>query len=159
MVAEEALADATADAMADAAADVAAVAACDESNDNWGTYRFNEPGDYTTGWKARVPTSTLYTASLYWAITTMATVGYGDILPRTKQEIGFSIFVMFVGASIFGYILGTVSITISNADPYERETKRRLVALKDYMESSDSPDYLKRLMRKQFKFHYKVKGI
>ena len=48
----------------------------------------------------------MYVASLYWAFTTMTTVGYGDILPRNDVERVYSIFIMILGATIFGYIVG-----------------------------------------------------
>jgi hypothetical protein len=50
--------------------------------------------------------------SLYWSFATIATVGYGDIIPVNDAEVGFASFVMFVGAVSFGYIIGNVSSII-----------------------------------------------
>lgn len=49
-----------------------------------------------------------YISSIYWAATTIATVGYGDIVPTTDSERGFVIVALFVGASFFSYIVGSV---------------------------------------------------
>ena len=38
------------------------------------------------GWPVR------YVNSLYWAVTTMVTVGYGDISPQTPLERLFGVF-------------------------------------------------------------------
>eukprot|EP00392_Amoebophrya_sp_AT5.2_P008355 g8376.t1 len=43
-----------------------------------------------------------YISALYWSFTTMTTVGYGDITPRSTTERIYCIFVMFVGGSAFG---------------------------------------------------------
>lgn len=42
----------------------------------------------------------LMQTSLYWAFTTTATVGYGDITPKTVKEKVVAIFVMCLGVSI-----------------------------------------------------------
>lgn len=39
----------------------------------------------------------------------MTTVGFGDIKPQTTAERIYSLLVMFIGASVFGYILGAVA--------------------------------------------------
>ena len=44
-----------------------------------------------------------YVVSIYWAVTTMSTIGYGDIKPTNTAERLFAMFVMFVGAGIFTY--------------------------------------------------------
>lgn len=49
----------------------------------------------------------LYVASLYWAFTTMTTVGYGDLTPMGLEEQLVAILAMMVGAPLFGYIMLT----------------------------------------------------
>ena len=45
-----------------------------------------------------------YISSLYWAFTTMTTVGYGD-LTSNGTSLTYSIIVMILGATVFGYIV------------------------------------------------------
>lgn len=46
-----------------------------------------------------------YLVSLYWAITTISTIGYGDITPCNEKEYLFSLIVMILGSMFFGYSL------------------------------------------------------
>ena len=43
-----------------------------------------------------------YIAGVYWAITTMTTVGYGDILPKSDVERLYATIIMLLGATVFG---------------------------------------------------------
>jgi hypothetical protein len=43
----------------------------------------------------------IYITSLYWAYTTMLTVGYGDIVACNNTEYIYSILWMFLGAGIY----------------------------------------------------------
>lgn len=49
--------------------------------------------------------------SLYWAIITMTTVGYGDFFPKTSQGQLVSIFLACCGILLYGYI-GAVIMTV-----------------------------------------------
>ena len=47
-----------------------------------------------------------YIASIYWAFTTMTTVGYGDISATTRMERVIACFGMIVGGFVFSAIIG-----------------------------------------------------
>ena len=51
----------------------------------------------------------LYIASIYWAIATIATVGYGDITPKTNEEKLFTIGWMMMGVGFYSYTVSTLS--------------------------------------------------
>jgi hypothetical protein len=48
------------------------------------------------------PTANLYLHAFYWAMTTLTTLGYGDINAVTKSEMGFATAIIFVGTCMFG---------------------------------------------------------
>ena len=43
-----------------------------------------------------------YLTAFYWAVTTLTTIGYGDIVPITKSEKIYCIFVMLLGGGFYG---------------------------------------------------------
>ena len=60
--------------------------------------------------------TTQYVASLYWAITTLSTVGYGDIFPGTTAERIYSTIVMVFNMGVFGYVTGCFVVLVTQAD-------------------------------------------
>lgn len=57
--------------------------------------------------------STKYIYSLYWAITTIVTVGYGDITPQNEYEIITTIIIEVSGSALFGYIINVIGATMA----------------------------------------------
>jgi len=56
-----------------------------------------------------MPWSEQYLLSIYFVVTTMTTVGYGDNYACTSLERAFCIILMVIGVIIFTYISGTLS--------------------------------------------------
>jgi Ion channel len=50
-----------------------------------------------------------YITSFYWTVTTLATVGYGDVKGFTWQEYCFNMFVEFIGIAFFSFIMGSIN--------------------------------------------------
>ncbi|MCI4668391.1 MAG: ion transporter [Bacteroidia bacterium] len=59
--------------------------------------------------------------SIYWAIVTLTTVGYGDISPTTELGQFLSSILMILGYAIIAVPTGIVSSEISKADVVEEE--------------------------------------
>jgi hypothetical protein len=81
------------------------------------------------GYEHRVPFD-LYSISFYFVFTCMTTVGFGDITPHTMSETLFSIYCMFIGCTVFGYIVGMMSSEAS-ASNNDEEYLQKI----DYLDS------------------------
>merc|ERR1719353_673153 len=67
-----------------------------------------------------------YIGSMYWAFTTMTTVGYGDISARTMAERGFAMLGMLVGGFAFSAMIGSISTVFASRDLSKQAANRRI---------------------------------
>ena len=58
----------------------------------------------------------MYIASASWALTTVATVGYGDIYSVTNAEKVFGLFAMMTACGVFAYMVGKLTIIFDKND-------------------------------------------
>ncbi|EQC30613.1 hypothetical protein SDRG_11668 [Saprolegnia diclina VS20] len=102
-------------------------------------------------WYASTPDK--YITSLYFCFTTMVTVGYGDILLVTPIEVGYVIFYMLLGASVFGYIIGSMSSLVDQLQTRGVVAKEKTDRVKDYMKERKLPKALCTRIRRYYEFY------
>jgi len=62
-------------------------------------------------------------ASVYWAVTTMTTVGYGDIAPETPVGRALATLIMIMGYGIIAVPTGIVTLELNEANRRRHNTK------------------------------------
>lgn len=73
-----------------------------------------------------------YVNCLYWAMTTLATVGYGDILPSTVTEKIVAICWMLFGVFFFSFVVGSIANVINGADSKRNMLMSKLAAIDEF---------------------------
>jgi voltage-gated potassium channel len=102
------------------------------------------------GWLALrgMPTDTdkwtSYLQALYWTITTLATVGYGDITPTTNAQTVYAMTVMILGVGVYGYVIGNVATLLANIDLAKAHYLANLERLSAFMRYRHIPLPLQR---------------
>jgi len=68
------------------------------SKENWLSIK----GIYDSDWSVK------YVNSVYWAVATMTTIGYGDISPQTPLERLFGILFLLVACGVYSFTMTTI---------------------------------------------------
>ncbi len=93
-----------------------------------------------------------YIRSLYWTITTMTTVGFGDITPNRTPEYIITMFVMLLGATMYAFIIGNIASLFSNLDSAKVSFWNRIDALTLYLRYRRIPQDLNKRVRNYYEY-------
>ena len=86
--------------------------------------------------------TTYYIRSFYWALTTLTTIGYGDIVPHDNVGRIFTCFIMIIGVGMYGIVIGNISRMLANADRYKEQSREKISDLLMFMKHYKIPDPL-----------------
>ncbi len=111
----------------------------------------------------------LYLFSLYWSISTLFTVGYGDIsahtdgmiyglLPRLVERI-VSIVWMLCGAGFYTLTIGAMSLIMSTVDTKESILWEKLKVISSFCQEADINEDLCREMKKALTYNAENEGF
>ena len=90
----------------------------------------------------------LYITAFYFTVTTIVTVGYGDITAKSVGEKFVAIFLMLIGVIAFSFGTGALASIISSYDSSQVKLKEKMSTLNDInKEYSISSDLFRKLIR------------
>lgn len=95
-----------------------------------------------------------YLYSVYWALTTLTTVGYGDITPTNDLERKFSLFALLTGALVFGFMLSSIGSLVHAIDRQAAITENMMDEVKEYMRWRRLPRDLVLRIRRYYTHYY-----
>ena len=74
-----------------------------------------------------------YVHATYWAITTLTTVGYGDITPSSNIAKLFTMGIMVLGVGVYGIVIGNVAQMLSEQNRYREKAREKIEDLSQFM--------------------------
>jgi hypothetical protein len=91
-----------------------------------------------------------YVRSLYWTITTMTTVGYGDITPGRTAEYILSGFIMLMGASLYAFIIGSIASLLNSIHAAKNRHWDRIESVTEFLREHRAPAALNEEVRNYY---------
>ena len=95
-----------------------------------------------------------YLVGFYWAITTMSTVGYGDICPESNLERAVAILAMCIGGAFYGYIVASIASIVQQSDSNARAYYEKMDTIHTYMAVKRFPKQLRHRVHRYFKRYF-----
>ena len=96
-----------------------------------------------------------YLVSLYWTMTTLFGIGYGDYVPFTTNERVLCIFIILSGSASVGFIIGNISSVV---DKNSRRSQR-MAKVKQFMRDREFPRALRGRVRRYFHYYLSKKSL
>jgi voltage-gated potassium channel Kch len=100
-------------------------------------------------------TFTTYLEGLYWTMTTLSTVGYGDITPVTDLQRVYTVGVMVLGLVVYGFIIGNVATLLFSIDPARTLHRQRMEQLSSFMSQHDIPPELRERTIEYYRYRWR----
>jgi CRP-like cAMP-binding protein len=115
-----------------------------------GTSEFQDKG---TSWLSKInlidsSTFDQYISSIYYYITTMTTVGYGDITPVTPNEKMYAMISMILACGVFAYVIGSIGTVLSSRYDEEMIFKQKIMYVDQYLKNKKLSPHVRTKVRR-----------
>ncbi|KAA0149961.1 hypothetical protein FNF29_05581 [Cafeteria roenbergensis] len=91
-----------------------------------------------------VSLGTRYAVSVYFAIVTLTSTGFGEIVPANDLERIYTMAVMLLGLAWAGIVVSSVNTVMMSLDRTNHEIRQKLLLLDSFMRTAKLPRSLKR---------------
>ncbi len=98
-----------------------------------------------------------YVKSLYWVVTTLTSVGYGDIVPHGNVEMLFTILLQIFGVGVLAVFVGSVAGIFTKRNPAEQRFLDNIEKLRALIHYHKISKELENRIRDYFTYEWKQK--
>lgn len=99
-----------------------------------------------------------YLTSIYWTVTTVVTVGYGDISARTSKEMILAIAWMIIGVGFYSFTIGSLASFLTVVDGREAVLSAKLAAIQAFSEETQIPPSTRQKVRNAIRYNTVKRG-
>ena len=93
-----------------------------------------------------------YVRAFYWTITTVTTIGYGDITPTGTHQTLFVIFIELLGAGMYGLVIGNIANLLANIDVAKTQYKEKMDKINAFMKYQNIPHSLQKKVNDYYNY-------
>jgi hypothetical protein len=80
-----------------------------------------------------------YTVAMYWSMTTLSTVGFGDINANTENEMRFAVVVELCGGISFAILVGSLSQLLTTRNASDMLYQAKMDEVREYLRHKEVP--------------------
>ncbi|KAI4375536.1 hypothetical protein MLD38_013394 [Melastoma candidum] len=100
-----------------------------------------------------------YVASVYWSVTTMSTVGYGDLHATNTAEMAFVIFFMLINLGLSSYLIGNMTNLVVEGTRRTMEFRSNVEAAMCFVGGNHLPSRLREQILAYMCVRYKAESL
>ncbi|CAL9755370.1 unnamed protein product [Musa acuminata subsp. burmannicoides] len=97
-----------------------------------------------------------YVTSLYWSITTLSTVGYGDLHAQNTWEMAFTIVYMLFNLGLASYLIGNMTNLVVHGTRRTRNYRDSIQAATGFAQRNQLPDRLQDQMISHLSLRFRI---
>jgi voltage-gated potassium channel len=93
-----------------------------------------------------------YLRAFYWTITTVATIGYGDIIPSGNWQTLYVIVIEVTGAAMYGMVIANIAALVANIDIAKVAHREKLDRVNAFLSYRAIPPSLRNKINEYYEY-------